>query len=93
VFGSQKRKADISLRSEHESHRPDRVNFSHPQVRTRSIGAGGTSRSLNDILEEPSPDLHEHPIPIYNSRVTHVTAIQETACKEIEWHIARLPKT
>jgi hypothetical protein len=30
VFGSQKRKADIPLGSEHESHRPDRVNFSRP---------------------------------------------------------------
>jgi hypothetical protein len=25
--------------------------------------------------------------------MTHVTAIQETTCKETEWHIARLPKT
>jgi hypothetical protein len=30
VFGSHKRKADIPLESEHESHRPDRVNFSCP---------------------------------------------------------------
>jgi hypothetical protein len=36
VFGSQKRKADIPLGSEHESHRPDKVNFSHPQVRNGS---------------------------------------------------------
>jgi hypothetical protein len=30
VFGSQKRKADIPLRSEYESHKPDQVNFSRP---------------------------------------------------------------
>jgi hypothetical protein len=30
VFGSQKCKADIPLRFEHESHRPNRVNFSRP---------------------------------------------------------------
>jgi hypothetical protein len=28
VFGSQKRKADVPLGSEHESHRLDKVNFS-----------------------------------------------------------------
>jgi hypothetical protein len=93
VFGSQKCKADIPLGSEHESFRPDRVNFFHPRVRTRSTAAAGASCSLSDILEEPSTDLQEHPIPIVNSRTTHVTAIQETTYKEAEWHIARLPKT
>jgi hypothetical protein len=48
---------------------------------------------LNDILEELSLDLHEHPTPIDNCRATHVTTIQEIAYKEMEWHIARLPKT
>jgi hypothetical protein len=93
VFGSQKRKADIPLGSEHESHRPDRVNFFCLQVRTRSTAAAGASCSLSDIPEEPSSDLQEHPIPNVNSKTTHVTAIYETACKETEWHIARLPKT
>jgi hypothetical protein len=93
VFGSQKRKADIPLGSEHESHRPDRVNFSRPRVRTRSTVAAGASCSLSDIPEEPSSDLQEHPIPNVNGMTTHVTAIHETACKETEWHIARLPKT
>jgi hypothetical protein len=93
VFGSQKRKADISLRSEHESHRPDQVNFSCPQVRTRSTAAAGASCSLSDILEEPSTALQEHPIPNVNSRTIHVTTIHKTACKETEWYITRLPKT
>jgi hypothetical protein len=92
VFGSQKSKADILLGSEHESHRPDRVNFSRPRVRTRSTAAADASCSLSDIPEEPSTDLQEHPIPNVNSRTTHVTAIHETACKESEWHIARLSK-
>ena len=30
VFGSRKRKPNLLLGSEHESHRPDKVNFSHP---------------------------------------------------------------
>jgi hypothetical protein len=51
VFGSQKRKADIPLGSEHESHRPDRANFSRPRVRTRSTAATGASCSLSDIPE------------------------------------------
>jgi hypothetical protein len=49
VFGSQKRKADILLGSEYESHKPDRVNFSRPRVRTRSTVAAGASCSLSDI--------------------------------------------
>jgi hypothetical protein len=57
VFSSQKHKADISLRSEHESYKPDQVNFSHLRVRTRSTVAVGASCSLNDIPEEPSPNL------------------------------------
>ena len=93
VFGSQKCKVDISLGSKHESHRPDRMNFSRPLISTRSFGARGASCSLNDILEELSPNLQEHPIPIDNSRVTHVTAIQEAAYKEAEWYITRLSKT
>ena len=36
VFGSQKRKADMPLGCEQNFHRPDKVNFSHPCVRTRS---------------------------------------------------------
>jgi hypothetical protein len=59
VFGSQKRKADIPLGSEHESHRPDKVNFSHPRVRTRSSAAKEAGCSLNIILEELSPDLQD----------------------------------
>jgi hypothetical protein len=36
VFGSQKRKADVPLGFEGESHRPDKVNFSCPRISTRS---------------------------------------------------------
>jgi hypothetical protein len=104
VFGSQKRKADVPLGSEHESHRPNKVNFSHPRVRTRSTMAKEASCNLNIIPEVPSPDLQggqtttpDAPIelitPIDISKVPHVTTIQETRCNEYQWHIARLPKT
>jgi hypothetical protein len=36
VFGSQKRKADVLLGFEGESHRPDKVNFSCLRIATRS---------------------------------------------------------
>ena len=93
VFGSQKHKADIPLGSEHQSHKPNQVNFSHSQVNTRSTRTRGISCDLNNIPEELPPDLYEHPTPIDNCRATHVIIIQETTYKETEQHIARLPKT
>jgi hypothetical protein len=99
VFGSQKRKADIPLGFEGESHRPDKVNFSRPRIATRSMRANHTSCSLPGVVEELSLDLEEDGAR-HNLRTTgdvgkpgHVTEIHETVCKEMEWHIARLPKT
>ena len=57
VFGSQKRKADVPLGFEGESHRPDKVNFSRPQIQTRSSRAKYANCSLLDVVEELSPDL------------------------------------
>jgi hypothetical protein len=57
VFGSQKRKADGPLGFEGESHLPDKVNFSHPQIATRSNRANHASCSLIDVVEELSPEL------------------------------------
>ena len=99
VFGSQKRKADVPLGFEGESHRPDKVNFSCPRIQTRSSQAKHASCSLPDVVEELSPDLQED--QVHNNQGTttdvgragHVTSVHETACKETEWHIARLPKT
>jgi hypothetical protein len=74
VFVSQKRKADIPLGFEHESHRHDRVNFSRPRVNTMSTRARGGNCNLNDSSEELSTDMEEdkarpsasikHPTPI-----------------------------
>jgi hypothetical protein len=99
VFGSQKLKADVPLGFESESHRPDKVNFSHPQIATRSSRANHASCSLLDVVEELSPELQEDQAPNNLGtmgdvgRLGHVTAAHETPCKETEWHIARLPKT
>jgi hypothetical protein len=99
VFGSQKRKADVPLGFEGESHRPDKVNFSRPRIATSSSRANYASCSLPDVVEEVSPKLQEDQAPNNLGtmgdveRPGHVTAVHETACKEMEWHIARLPKT
>jgi hypothetical protein len=99
VFGSQKRKADVPLGFEGESHRPDKVNFSRPWIATRLNRANHASCSLSDVVEEVSPELQEDQAPNNLDtvgdvgRLGHVSAIHETACKETEWHIARLPKT
>jgi hypothetical protein len=99
VFGSQKRKADIPLGFEGESHWPDKVNFSHPRIATRSMRANHASCSLPGVVEELSLDLQEDEAR-HSLRTTgdvgkpgHVTEIHKTVCKETEWHIARLPKT
>jgi hypothetical protein len=59
VFGSQKCKVDVPLGSKHESHRPDKVNFSHLLVRIRSSSAKEASCTLNIIPEELFPDLQD----------------------------------
>jgi hypothetical protein len=55
VFGSQKRKADVPLGFEGESHRPDKVNFSRPRIAT---GCGG--RSLSRAARRTSPERTRH---------------------------------
>jgi hypothetical protein len=90
VFGSHKRKADVPLDFEGESHRPDKVNFSRPRIATRSSRANHVSCSLPSVVEEVSPELQED--QAHNNlgtagdvgRPGHVTAIHETACKETE---------
>jgi hypothetical protein len=99
VFSSQKQKVDVPLGFEGESHRPDKVNFSRPRIATRSSRANHASCSLPNVVEELSPELQEDQAPnnlgttVDVGRPGHVTKIHEIACKEMKWHIARLPKT
>jgi hypothetical protein len=99
VFGSQKRKADVPLGFEGESHRPDKINFSRPRIATTSSRANHASCSLPDVVEEVSPELQEDQAPNNLGTVGdverpgHVTAVHETVCKETEWHIARCGST
>ena len=99
VFGSQKRKADVPIGYEGESHRPDKVNFSCPRIATRSTRANHGSCSLPNVVEELSPELQDNQAPNNEGttsdvgKVDHVSTIHETSYKEMECHIARLPKT
>ena len=36
IFGSTKRRLDVSIGDAGDSHRPEKINFSQPRVRTRS---------------------------------------------------------
>ena len=98
VFGSLKRKLDLPPGCDEDSHRPDKINFSRPRVQTRQ----GSSSHLEDaspgveVHAETDEDQHAareevETVVVAPPRV-HVTAVQETACDETDWHIARLPK-
>jgi hypothetical protein len=99
VFGSQKRKANIPLGVEGESHRPDNKHFSRPRIATRSNRTNHPSYSLPNVVEELSPELQENQArnnlgsTVDIGRLGYVTGIHETACKETEWHTTKLPKT
>ena len=49
IFGSMKRRLDISIGDSMDSHRPDKVNFSQPCVRTRS------TKGVEESLEGNGP--------------------------------------
>jgi hypothetical protein len=52
VFGSQKRKPDMSIGDEEESHRLDQDTFTCPRVETRSSHTRITGCSLTNIQKE-----------------------------------------
>jgi len=103
IFGSQKRKVDMPLSCKFDSHRPDKVNFSHPHIQTRSARATTSATVLNSIIEEGEVALHvrlddageiEEALGEASFRHrTQVSAIEESMCDETQWHITRLPKT
>jgi len=74
VFGSTKRKLDMPIGSEGDSHRPDKVNFSHPRVQTRSAAARQTAQETLDS----------------EALVPFTSHVLETDCDVTKWHIARI---
>ena len=51
TFGSTKRKLDMPIGDAGDSHRPNKINFSQPRVRTRSTPS--VSQSSRDKGEQP----------------------------------------
>ena len=93
----------MPLGCEQDSHRPDKVNFSRPRVRTRSSVASTSTSARGAIADgisfpagmddmETMPS-EEHQDRLRNHHPMHVTGTQETDCDERDWHISRLPKS
>ena len=77
TFGSTKRKLDVPIGDAGDSHRPDKINFSQPRVRTRSTPS--VSQPSGDDGEEAQPNPSHH-----------VTVAFESDCDASKWHIARI---
>ena len=77
IFGSMKRKLDVPIGDAGDSHRPDKINFSQPRVRTRSTTA--SSPSSHDRAQESEANTSGH-VPI----------AFESDCDTSKWHIARI---
>ena len=84
----------MPLGCKHDSHRPDKVNFSYSHVRTRSSVASTSTPTAATIEEgisfradvddmETMP-LEEHQECPLNCHPMHVTGIQEIDCDERE---------
>jgi hypothetical protein len=72
VFGSTKRKLDMPIGSERDPHRPDKVNFSHPRVQTRSAA----TRMI--AIDARTPE----------ALVPFTSSVLEIDCDVTKWHIA-----
>ena len=92
----------MRLGCNHDSHRPVKVNFSRPRVRTRSSVANTSTpavAAIEGISFRPGMDdmetmpSEEHQERLWNHHPMHVTGIQETDCDKREWHMSRLPKS
>jgi hypothetical protein len=77
IFGSTKRKLDLPLGDDGDSHRPDKVNFSQPQVQTRSRTAH------TEVVGASMAGADKDELP-------HVTTTLESECDMSQWHIVRI---
>lgn len=105
VFGSVKRKADLPIGAEEESHRPDKVKYSRPKGSGRVVRA--RTMPMPVIVEDDTKDETEvveiQPTaaisqdtpssPINEKGVRHVNVVEETKVNVKEWHISRLLKS
>ena len=77
TFGSTKRKLDVPIGDTGGSHRPNKINFSQPRMRTRSTPS--VSQSSGSKGEQVQPN-----------RSRHVMVAFESDCDTSKWHIARI---
>ena len=77
TFGSTKRKLDVPIGDVGDSHRPDKINFSQPRVRTRSTPS--VPQSSGDKGDEAQANPSRH-----------VMVAFESDCDTSKWHIARI---
>ena len=92
VFGSQKRKPDIPIGANNETHRLDTINFSWPHPLKRVTKA--RAATLPTIVDEVEPCTEQiQPLPPIRTDIRRITAVQESTKNEKTWHIARVPKT
>lgn len=90
VILSLKQKANVSITSKYNSHRPDKIRISRPGVQTRCarIDPVDLSSSPIDLQDYPRPSINpeERQEAVANSPTQekhHVTAVQESVCKEM----------
>ena len=77
IFGNTKQKLDLLLGDDGDSHRPNKVNFSQPQVQTRS-------RTIHTKLAMASvANVDKDELP-------HVTTALESDCNMSQWYIVRI---
>ena len=88
-FGSRKRKADVPIGDDDETHRPDTVSYSRPRIgrRVTRAHAGNLSTIQEEDEDEEQPTI---PSTFAGPSIQRVTAVQETKVDEGLWHIARL---
>ena len=77
TFGRTKRKLDVPISDAGDLHRPNKINFSQPRVRTRSTPSVFQSSGDKGEQAQPNPSRH-------------VTVAFESDCDTSKWHIARI---
>jgi hypothetical protein len=77
IFGNTKRKLDLPLGDDGNSHRLDKVNFSQPRVQTWSRTAY-TEFAGASVVDADKDEL------------LHITTALESDCDMSQWHIARI---
>jgi hypothetical protein len=83
VFGSTKRRVDIALGSQGDSHRHDHVNFSRLKVNAMSSGFLG----LNVDVSESNGIVQDYAFVL----TFHILKVQEHVCKNGVRRIEKYP--